>query len=88
MARIVVRNIEDNVITRLKQSAKRNGRSLEEEARGILRNAAYEPESETGGLGSEIAALFNSIGLDEEIKELRGHAVMAARSDGDDDGKP
>ena len=40
MASITVRNLEDNVKTRLRARAAGNGRSLEEEARWILREAA------------------------------------------------
>ena len=45
MAQLVVRNLEDAVKTRLQRRARRNGRSMEEEVREILRNAAHEPEN-------------------------------------------
>ena len=44
MAQILVRNIEQDVKTRLQRRAQRHGRSMEEEVREILRNAAHEPE--------------------------------------------
>jgi plasmid stability protein len=82
MAQFVVRNIEDGVKARLKRRAKRHGRSFEEEVRDILRNAVREQESErSGGLGSEIAAMFKGIGLEDEIKELHGHKIKPARFD-------
>jgi plasmid stability protein len=75
MAQLVVRNIEDTVKTRLQRRARRNGRSMEAEVRDILRNAAHEPEKPSGGLGSEIAALFAGKGLTSDIPELRGYTM-------------
>ncbi len=40
MAQVIVRNIEDDVIERLKLKAELHGRSLEQELREILRAAA------------------------------------------------
>ena len=76
MAQILVRNLEDQIKSRLQNRAKRHGRSMEEEAREILRNALREEEAPKRGLGSEIVALFSGqgIGLEEgeEIPEIRG----------------
>lgn len=46
MATMTIRNIEDDVKARLRIQAARHGRSMEEEARSILR-AALEAESPT-----------------------------------------
>jgi len=78
VAQFVVRNIENEVKARLQRRAARHGRSMEEEVRDILRNAVNEQEAARGGLGTEIASLFASAGLDEEIVELRGHNVKPA----------
>ena len=78
MAQLVVRNLENTVKTRLQRRARRHGRSMEEEAREILRNAVQKDEGASGGLGSEIAALFAKIGIDSGIRELRGHHVVPA----------
>jgi len=78
MAQLVVRNIENTVKVRLQRRARRHGRSMEEEARDILRNAVNEEEVPLGGLGSEISALFAKAGLDFDILELRGHQVKPA----------
>lgn len=75
MAQFVVRNIEAEVKSRLQRRARRHRRSMEEEVRDILRNAAREENPPVGGLGTEIASLFAKIGLDGEIPELRGHEV-------------
>ena len=76
MAQFVVRNLEDTVKAKLQRRAKRHGRSMEEEIRDILRNAAHEEETPAGGLGTEIAALFAKRGLSSEIRELRGHTIQ------------
>lgn len=77
MAQILVRKIEERVKKRLAERAKRNGRSMEEEVREILRDALREEPQRK--LGSEIVALFSGqgIGLEEgeEIRELRGYPI-------------
>jgi plasmid stability protein len=75
MAQLVVRNIENAVKARLQRRARRNGRSMEEEIRDILRSAAVEEPLATGGLGTEIASLFTKVGLESDIPDLRGHKV-------------
>lgn len=73
MAQLVVRNLEDDVKERLRRRAKKHGCSLEELVRDILRDAAKDKRP-TGGLGSQIAALFKDVGFEEgEIRELRGY---------------
>ncbi len=77
MAQLVVRNIEETVKAKLQRRAKRHGRSMEEEVREILRDAAKNEGSRRKGLGTEIAELFRGIGLrpGEEIPELRGFTI-------------
>ena len=75
MAQLVVRNLEAGIKLRLQRRAKRNGRSMEEEVRDILRDAAKEESSLTRGLGTEIASLFKKAGLGTDIPELRGHGI-------------
>lgn len=74
MAQILVRNIEDRLKSRLQRRAKRNGHSMEAEAREILRNALREEEAPALGFGTATVALFSGqgIGLDEPIQEIRG----------------
>jgi antitoxin FitA len=74
MAQLVVRNLENNVKTGLQRRAKQHGRSMEEEVRDILRNAARE-NGPAGNLGTEISALFSKTGLQSKIPELRGYSV-------------
>jgi plasmid stability protein len=76
MAQLVVRNLENTVKARLQRRAKRNGRSMEEEVRDILRSAAHQEEDETtGGLGTEISRMFAKVGLGSDIPELRGQQI-------------
>jgi antitoxin FitA len=74
MAQILVRNLDNRVKARIQRRAKRNGRSMEAEAREILTNATIAEESPTVGFGSATVALFSGSGvyLDEPIKEVRG----------------
>jgi plasmid stability protein len=62
-------------MAKLRRRAQRNGRSIAEEVRDILRDATQsEGEGKNQkGLGTEIAALLRGIGLQqsEEIQELR-----------------
>lgn len=80
MAQLVVRNLEDEVKTRLQRRAKRHGCSLEELVRDILRDAAKD-RGRQRQLGTEIAALFKDIGFEAEIEELRGYPVQPAKFD-------
>lgn len=77
MAQLVVRKIEAGVKTLLQHRARRNGRSMEEEVRDILRNAVNDDVPERG-LGTDIAALFRRTGFESEIPELHGYQVEPA----------
>jgi antitoxin FitA len=71
MAQLIVRNLEDAVTDRLKRRAKRNGRSMEDEVRHILRDAAKEEARPVRKLGSRIAGRFKDVGLTADVPELR-----------------
>lgn len=76
MGQLVVRNLEDSVKSKLQRRAKRNGRSMEAEARDILRAVVnQEGMAPKGGLGTEISKIFAKHGLDRPIEELRGYIV-------------
>ena len=61
MAAITIRNLGDDVKTSLRVRAARHGRSMEEEARRILREALIPPEP-SGGLGTRIHQRFARLG--------------------------
>jgi plasmid stability protein len=81
MAQLIVRNLDSDVKERLKRRAQKHGRSMEEEARHILREAVRPESANRGGLGTRIARRFARWGLaeGEEIPELRGHPVRPAK---------
>ena len=56
MASITVRNLEDGLKRRLRIRAAENGRSMEEEARDILRTAIYQQPPAQENLASTIRA--------------------------------
>ena len=86
MAQLLVRNVSDDVKERLRQRAKRHGRSLEAEARAILSDAAgsQKPQGVAvkaagGGWATDLARKMKKTGLtkkdadalDANIRELR-----------------
>jgi plasmid stability protein len=78
LAQLVVRNLENSLKARLQSRARRNGRSMEEEVRDILRAAVKDEATTGGGLGTQISSHFAKIGLDFDIPELRGHKLHPA----------
>ena len=70
MAQLVVRDLEEDVKTRLQDRAARHGHSLEAEVRDILRDAAKDEAVQHGGLGTRIASRFAPLNLKED--ELPG----------------
>ena len=72
MAQFVVRQLEESVKEGLKRRAERNGRSMEEEVRCILRNAVADTPEDAAPMGARIARRFAGLGLDTELAELRG----------------
>jgi antitoxin FitA len=72
-AQLVVRNLEQEVKTRLQKRAKKHGRSMEEEVRDILRDAVKKEGQPVEGFGTRFASHFKGLGLKEgDIRELRG----------------
>lgn len=83
MAQLLVRNLDDEVKARLRRRAERHGRSMEAEARAILR-AAADQDAETApstGLGTRIAARFAGLGLTEDLSELPAQTALPAGFD-------
>jgi plasmid stability protein len=82
MAQLLVRNLDDDVKTRLRVLAAEHGRSMEEEVRAILRQAVEE-RPRSPGLGTRIAARFALSGLrnDEALPDFRDEAVRPVQFD-------
>jgi plasmid stability protein len=70
MASITIRNLEDGLKTALRVEAANNNRSMEEEARIILRTALSHKKNR-GGLGSRIAAMFADESVELELPQRR-----------------
>ena len=62
MATLTIRNLEDPLKRRLRLRAAERNRSMEEEARQILRAALQEPAVPTPDLGARIRARFAGLG--------------------------
>ncbi|QPN70940.1 plasmid stabilization protein [Synechococcus sp. CBW1108] len=64
MAALTIRNLDEHTKAQLRIQAARQGRSMEEEARRILRSAieARQPAGNGTGLGSCIQAHFAQLG--------------------------
>jgi plasmid stability protein len=78
MAQFIVRNLEDDVKTRLKRRAAHHKRSMEDEVRHILRDAVKEQNQRVAKLGSRIAGRFAKTGLTTDLPELRGQVPRSA----------
>ena len=73
MASITVRKIEDELKQRLRMRAAEHGRSMEEEARSILRSALGGEAVPDKDLGTAIHELFKPFGgVELEIPRLAG----------------
>lgn len=62
MASITVRNLEDDLKQRLRIRAAENGRSMQEEARQILKAALHQEEAPPKGLATAIHERFKQLG--------------------------
>ena len=81
MAQLVVRNLDNDVKAKLQKRARRHGRSTEAEVRDILHNAVKDDGKAKPGLGSQIAELFEGLGLNQEIPEQRDEPARPADFD-------
>jgi antitoxin FitA len=73
MAQLLVRQLDHDTKERLRRRAERHGRSMEAEARDILRAALAGEGAKAGpGLGTRIAQAFAAVRLtDEEYEAFR-----------------
>ena len=62
MGTLTIRNLDDLLKSRLRMRAAARNRSMEEEARQILRAALQEPVAQTLDLGTRIRARFATLG--------------------------
>lgn len=86
MASITIRNLEDDIKTRLRRRAAERGRSMEEEARLILAEAVAREAAPPKGLGTAIHQLFKPFGgveLELPPREPMREPPRFERGDGD-----
>jgi plasmid stability protein len=62
MASITIRNLDESLKSQLRIRAATHGRSVEDEARDILRNALNRKPAQPASLASAIRARFASLG--------------------------
>jgi plasmid stability protein len=79
----VVRNLEEDLAKKLKQRARRHGRSMGHEVRHILRTAVQRRPVPPQKLGTRIARRFRGAGLSTDLPELRGATAVATEFDRD-----
>jgi plasmid stability protein len=72
MASITIRNLDEKTKARLRVRAAQHGRSMEEEARTLLRAALQDEVTSKGNLGDAIRARFRRLGGVELRLPARG----------------
>ena len=84
MGQLLIRRLDDDAKDRLKARAERNGRSLEAEAREILKEAAEEERTRrrsAPGFGSRVAVRFKGIGFTRTELKRFNKALGRARKE-------
>lgn len=86
MTQLIINNIDDDITKRLRARAAEHGRSVEEEARAILRDVVgpIQPLALPSRLGTRITERFHGIGLNEQEAaafELHGEEIKPAEFD-------
>ena len=74
MASILIRQVDERTKTRLKARAAKHGRSMEEEARVILKSALSQTQSEAGNLAEAIHRRFAALG-GVDLPEVRREPI-------------
>jgi antitoxin FitA len=82
MASITIRKLDDGTKARLRPRAARNQRSIEEEARTLLRTALAEEGAAPSNLADAIRARFRSLGGVEHQIPAREPMRVARRGGG------
>jgi len=72
MASITIRNLEESTKRRLKIRAATNGRSMEQEAREILKNALAQATKKNANVAERIREIFGPLGGVELERLPRG----------------
>jgi len=70
MAQLIVRNLDDEIVTRLRRRAAHNGRSAEEEHRAILRGVLM-PEQQRPSFKDYLLSMPDA-GADRDFRRIGG----------------
>lgn len=81
MSTLTVRNLDDGLKARLRVRAAENGRSMEAEARAILRSTLVGDATANDRLGSRIQERFAGLGADKLALPSRTELPRAADLD-------
>lgn len=71
MASITIRNLDDRTKDRLRVRAARHGRSMEEEARSILRSAVVRRDAPESSLAAAIGRRFRGLDTSDLVIPAR-----------------
>ncbi|MBM4031342.1 MAG: hypothetical protein FJ291_06095 [Planctomycetes bacterium] len=71
MAQIVIRGIDDEIVSRLRRRAQRNGRSFQSEVKAILERAARVDLEAARELADKIRASFGGRKFDDSAEIIR-----------------
>ena len=74
MASITIRNLDESTKRKLKVRAATNGRSMEQEAREILKTILARPSKKQANLADRIRDIFNPLG-GVELERLPREAI-------------
>ncbi|MEB3215578.1 MAG: plasmid stability protein [Nostocales cyanobacterium 94392] len=74
MFNITISNLDDDIKYRLQKQAEKHGRSLEEEAREILRSALTENNKDTSNIATIIEQRFANLG-EFELPEVKREPI-------------
>ena len=84
MTNLLLRNVDQDVHSRLKELARRNGRSVQAELRALVRAAVLAvPPQSAEPLSVRIRRRFQDLSLEGVFEELRGSEPRSAVFDGD-----
>ena len=73
MAQILIRDLDDDIVKALKESAERSGRSLQAELKLILEEAARLRATEFWKLAADLRNRFQGRSLTDSVALLREH---------------
>jgi plasmid stability protein len=81
MAQVLIRNIDEQVVLQLKQRAARQGQSMEQYVRDLLRNAVSQPALDRAAVFAQLDALVGSVEYPNGVVALISDARQETEHD-------